>query len=62
MNIYFKEVLTFEAPKKIASILDFISDKEIKTYLSELDDFETLDHFLYISIHFFDNVKWWLFN
>ncbi len=47
---YFKEVLTFEAPKKIASILEYVTSNEIKTYLGQLDDFETLDHFLYSDL------------
>ncbi len=44
---YFKEVLTFEAPKKIGDILEFITSVELKKYLSELEDHENFDQFLF---------------
>ncbi len=47
---YFKEILTYEAPKKIGAIQDFITVKEIKNYLSHLEDHETIDSFLYSDL------------
>lgn len=44
---YFKEVLTFEAPKKIEAIQEYLTSNEVKRYLSELEAHETFDNFLY---------------
>lgn len=47
---YFKEILTYEAPKKIASIQEFITTKEVKKYLEQLEDHETMDTFLFSDL------------
>ena len=44
---YFKEVLTFEAPKKIEAIQEYLTSNEVKRYLAELEAHETFDNFLY---------------
>jgi len=47
---YFKEVLTFEAPKKIEAIQEYLTSSEVKRYLAELEAHETFDNFLYSDL------------
>lgn len=47
---YFKEVLTFEAPKKIEAIQEYLTSSEVKRYLAELEPHETFDNFLYSDL------------
>ncbi|MGZ3787434.1 MAG: hypothetical protein ACXVLQ_02860 [Bacteriovorax sp.] len=47
---YFKDILTFEAPKKISSILPFVESAEIKKYLGRFDPESTLENVLYNEI------------
>jgi hypothetical protein len=54
---YFKEFLTFEAPKKIGDIVTFIETPEIKTFLAEYDFNLTLDEVLYNEMPTKTNLK-----
>lgn len=47
---YFKNILTFEAPQSVKSILGFIKSLEIKKYLSNFDPDSTLEEILYNEI------------
>ncbi len=47
---YFKTILTFNAPKDIGSILNFVKTEEIKKYLRNFDSQEDLENILYQSI------------
>lgn len=47
---YFKEVLTFEAPKKIEAIQEYLTSNEVKRYLAALEPHETFDNFLYSDL------------
>lgn len=44
---YFKEILTYEAPKRIPAIQDSLNVKEVKNYLAQLEDHDTMDTFLF---------------
>ncbi|MDO9183025.1 MAG: hypothetical protein Q7U04_11485 [Bacteriovorax sp.] len=47
---YFKNILTFEAPRSVSSIINFVETPEIKTYLGALDPLSTLEDILYKEI------------
>jgi len=44
---YFKTILTFEAPKTIAGILEFVESDPVKNYLKSFDQEQTLESILY---------------
>jgi hypothetical protein len=44
---YFKTILTFEAPKSINSILEYVSTTEVKNYISHFDPDSTLEKVLF---------------
>lgn len=44
---YFKTILTFEAPKTITGILEFVESEPIKNYLKTFDQDQTLENALY---------------
>ena len=47
---YFKDILTFEAPQSINSIMGFVASLEIKKYLSSFNPDSTLEEVLYNDI------------
>ena len=47
---YFKDILTFEAPKDIGSILKYVETNEIKSYLHLFNSDENLEDVLYQQI------------
>ncbi len=47
---YFKGILTFEAPKNIGGIIDFVNSVEIKKYLNRFNQEATLEEVLYNQI------------
>jgi len=47
---YYKTILTFEAPKTIGAISNFITSAEIKKYLSRFDQEATLDDVIYKNV------------
>lgn len=47
---YFKSILTFEAPKHISGIMEFVNSSEIKKYLNRFDQESTLEEVLYNQI------------
>lgn len=49
-QLYFKKILTFEAPKTIEAILTFVGSKEIRDYLGQFNLGSTLEDVLYHEI------------
>ncbi len=47
---YFKTILTFEAPKSIKAIKEFVTSDEIKKYLNNFDNEKTLEDILFNEI------------
>jgi hypothetical protein len=47
---YFKTILTFEAPKSIGAILDFVESSEIKNYLGQFSPDETMTEVIFNQI------------
>ncbi len=47
---YFKTILTFEAPKSISGIMNFVESPEIKKYLHRFDQETTLEEALYNQV------------
>lgn len=47
---YFKTILTFEAPKTIGGILEFVENEKIKRYLKRFENEETLENVLYNQV------------
>lgn len=47
---YFKDILTFEAPKSIGSILNFVEATAVKNYLSDFDPNSTFEDVIYNKI------------
>jgi hypothetical protein len=47
---YFKSILTFEAPKNIGGIMDFVNSVEIRKYLNRFNQEATLEEVLYNQI------------
>ncbi len=47
---YFKSILTFEAPKSVGGIMEFVNSSEVKTYLKRFDPNSTLEEVLYNQI------------
>lgn len=47
---YFKTILTFEAPKTVGNIIEFIETTEVRNYLNRFKHDETLENILYNQI------------
>ncbi|MDD4975212.1 MAG: hypothetical protein PHY93_12715 [Bacteriovorax sp.] len=47
---YFKNILTFEAPKRVNDVLGFVESLEVKKYLSSFNPNSTLEEVLYNEI------------
>lgn len=47
---YFKTILTFEAPRTIGGIMEFVESEEVKRYLKRFDTGDTLENVLYNQI------------